>query len=125
MINKNKNYNYKCAIQDRASKSQNNNVRFSKFEQYLSITNKIMIAMVVVFSISYVAVINDLSIKGFILKDKKVQISELEKEHNNNELKVIELESYDHIEKRAREMRLVKVDKIDYIITTDEVFAKR
>ena len=59
--------------------------------------------------------VNDIAIKGFVIKDLKVKIAELSEENKGIELKIYDLKSLEGISARALEMKMVKVDKIDYI----------
>jgi len=86
---------------------------------------KFIFCLIIICGISYVVSVNNLSIKGFVLADLKSKVSELQKENENIELKVINLESYENITKRANELKMVKVDKINYIIKTNDFVAKR
>ena len=86
---------------------------------------KFIFCLIIICGISYVISVNNLSIKGFILADLKSKIAELKKENENIELKVMNLESYENITKRANELKMVKVDKINYIIKTNDFVAKR
>ena len=86
---------------------------------------KFIFCLIIICGISYVVSVNNLSIKGFVLADLKSKVSELQKENENIELKVMNLESYENITKRANELKMVKVDKINYIIKTNDFVAKR
>jgi len=87
----------------------NNKARFHYFG------NKVLACMIFVTMIAYVVIINDLSIKGFILQDLKKNISQLEIENEQFELSAMSLESYEFINERAQKLGMVKVDDIEYI----------
>lgn len=87
--------------------------------------NKFLFAMAVICGIFFVVSINDLSIKGFVLQDLKLEVNELSSENRNIELQVMELESFDSIAKRANDMKMVRVDKIDYISVNNEDVAMK
>ena len=86
---------------------------------------KFIFCLIIICGISYVVSVNNLSIKGFVLADLKSKVSELQKENENIELKVMNLESYENITKRVNELKMVKVDKIDYITKANDFVAKR
>jgi hypothetical protein len=90
---------------------------------YLSLINKAIIIGCILSGVYYIVSINNISIKGFVLKDLKTDLSQLMQEKEILELKVMELESYDNISRRAEQLKMVKVDKIDYITVTDEAVA--
>jgi cell division protein FtsL len=91
----------------------------------LMILNKFLFVSIFISGIFFVITINDLSIKGFVLQDMKKQVSDLSSENRNVELRIMELESFDSIAKRANEMKMVRVDKIDYISLTKEDVAMK
>ncbi|MCK5416487.1 hypothetical protein KAI92_03610 [Candidatus Parcubacteria bacterium] len=69
--------------------------------------------------------VNDLSIKGFVLQEVKNEVSRYEDQNRELELKVMELESYENLSKRAVELNMVKVGKVDYISVENGVVAVR
>ncbi len=93
--------------------------------QGLKIINISIIILVFLFAIAYVVIVNDLSIRGFVLRDIKLQVKDLKDENEQLAIEVMKMEGYDNIEKRAQELQLVKVDKIDYITITDTSMAKK
>jgi cell division protein FtsL len=87
------------------------------------IFNKVLIVLIIISSIYFIVSVNDLSIKGFMLQELKLKIAELDNKNADLELKIMELESYENISERAQGMKMVKVDKIDYITIIEEVVA--
>lgn len=81
--------------------------------------------MIFVVIIAYVVTINDLSIKGFVLQDLRTNISQLEIDNEQYELKTMNLESYGLINERAQKLGMVKVDDIKYVSATDGAVAVR
>jgi len=90
-----------------------------------SLGNKILLGMIAVVCIGYIATINDLSIKGFILQDLKGDISQLEIDNEQHELKAMNLESYELINERAQKLGMVKVDNIKYVSVVSGAVAVR
>ena len=86
---------------------------------------KFIFCLIMICGISYVVSVNSISIKGFVLADLKLKFLELQKENDNIELKVMNLESYDNIIKRVDELKMVKVNKINYITKANDFVAKR
>ena len=91
----------------------------------LKVINKFLVVMIVFLGVYFVASVNDLAIKGFVLKELKVKAGELENVNNNVELSIMDLESYESISEKAKNLEMVKVDKIDYITLTDGAVAKK
>ena len=91
----------------------------------LDLVNKFLLCLIIVSGIGFIVTINDLSIKGFVLQDLKMSMKNLQAENQQIELAITKLQSYDNIEIKAQEMKMVKVDKIDYITVNDLAVAKR
>ena len=87
--------------------------------------NKILASLIIVVSIAYIATINDLSIKGFILQDLKKDISQLEVDNEQYELAAMNFESYERINEKAQKLGMVKVDNIQYTSAVDDAVAVR
>ena len=89
------------------------------------IANRLLMLFVVVLGVGYIAAVNDISIKGFVLDGLKNQQIKLEGNNKHLELEIMALESYDTIDKRAHELKMVKVDKVDYITINSDDLAKK
>ncbi|OGF28468.1 hypothetical protein A2331_05105 [Candidatus Falkowbacteria bacterium RIFOXYB2_FULL_34_18] len=97
----------------------------SKFLLAHGILNKFIMAMILVCGIYFVVSANDLSIKGFVLQKLKLEVAEINKQNKEIKLKIMELESYDNITKKAEELKMVKVEKVDYILISPETVARK
>jgi hypothetical protein len=91
----------------------------------LDLINKIIFMFVVICGVYYVVCLNDLAVKGFVLRELKMDLAELNRANEANELAIMELESYENINRKARDLKMVKADDIEYIAVTDTSFAKR
>ena len=92
---------------DRGSIGNNINVK-EKGANYLRnilIANRIIVVLIIAFSIGYMLSVNDLSIKGFVLNDLKSQLKDLEKENSLIESQFAQLESNNTINTRAQQWR--------------------
>lgn len=87
--------------------------------------NRFIMVMILISGIYFVISANDLSIKGFVLQELKLELADINKENKNINLKIMELESYDNISKKAKDLRMVKVEKMDYILVNPDVVAKK
>lgn len=96
-----------------------------KVYKYLSIFNKLLCGVIVLVGVYFVFGVNDLSIKGFVLQEVKIEVVELAEENKKKELLVMQLESYESLTEKAKEMQLVKVDKIDYIFVDKDFVAMK
>ncbi len=100
--------------------SSNKNKKFN-----LKIFNCILFISIISLSVCYIVGVNSLSVKGFMLYEIKTGIEELNKENNNLELKIMDLEAYTNISKRADDLLMVKAQKIDYLKIGEEEVAKK
>jgi len=89
------------------------------------IVNAVIYISVFIGGICYIAGINDLSIKGFKLQDMKTRAAAIESENANLELQITQIESYENLTARAREIGMVGVDKIDYISAVNGAVARK
>ena len=76
-------------------------------------------------SIFYVISVNDLSTKGYVLYELKERIYSLQDDNDLLEFKTMTLQSYGNISERARELLMVKVEKVDYLTSSEEAVAKK
>lgn len=92
---------------------------------YVKLLNKVIIFFIIFNAVYFVVNVNDLSIKGFVLNSQKAKVFKLNDENKRLELEITKLSSLNNVEKRAQEMKLVKVDKIDYIEVKDGAVAMK
>lgn len=115
----------KQKINEKINSGDRTKIDEGKFFQYIKILNKILFVSIILVVGYFVVSTNDLSIKGFVLQELQLEANEIIANNGKTELQIMELESYDKIDKRAKELKMVKIDRIDYITTTDESVAKR
>ena len=109
----------------KARKNIENDSRRKRMRFSIKMANKILFCLIATIGVGYVVSINDLAIKGFVLQELKTESQELRVENNEIELAIMVLESYDSIEKRAQDLSMVKVGKIDYITVTGGSVARK
>jgi hypothetical protein len=86
----------------------------------------IFLCSMFVFCLSYYLIsINDLSIKGFYLKDFQNQESEFLEEKESVEEEISMLKSLDNLKERAGKINLVSVGDVKYINNNDLMLAKK
>ncbi len=90
-----------------------------------SYANKAIVLMFFVLTIVYIASINDLSIKGFVLQDLKKSINSLEAENERDEIVAMNLTSYELLNEKAVKRGMVKVDDIKYVTIVGGAVAKK
>lgn len=99
--------------------------KIKKDSKWLILSTKFIFILIVILGISFVASINDLAIKGFVLQELKMNVKDLERKNENVGLLTAELESYENIKKRAEDLKMVRVDNIEYITVIDGAVAKK
>ena len=87
--------------------------------------NRTIIFLTVLTGLGYIFTINDLAVKGIVLEELRKEAVEQNDLSNNYELAIMEMESYDNINKRAKDMKMVRVEKIDYITINNDGVAKK
>ncbi len=92
---------------------------------YWRLLYNLLIILIISCGIYYIVSINDLSAKGFVMQELKNKLAVINKDNKDMELRVMELESYENIDQRANNLKMVKVDKIDYFTIIDETVAKK
>jgi len=110
------------------AKARKNNGRESRKRRgqfNFGLANKFLFCLIAIVGVYYVVSINDLAIKGFVLQELKTETKSLQGKNNQMELAIMELESYEAIEKRAQDLSMVKVGKIDYITITGGSVARK
>jgi len=108
-----------------AEKHSDNVPRKRNSVGYALIFNRLLAILAIASSICYIFMANDLSIKGIVLNKLKNETLALKEEKKDLELRMTELESFGNISRRAQEIKMVKVDKIEYISVGADTVAKK
>jgi hypothetical protein len=93
------------------------NQRTDKFEKIWKSLGRFSFISAIFLGLSYIISVNSLSVKGFVLQELKNKTKQLEAESNNIELNIMSMETYENINQRAQNMKMVKIDKVDYILS--------
>jgi hypothetical protein len=89
------------------------------------IVNRLLLAVIFFFGISYLIGVNDLSIKTIMLQKEKIKIFDLRNTVAELDLTVMSLSSYTSVSERLPSLSLVKVDKVEYVASTPAVALNR
>ena len=89
------------------------------------IINQVIFIIIIILGVYYLSGTNDLAVKGFKLSELKDQQSQLAKENQDLELKVMSLDSYNNITSRVRGLRMVAANEIDYLAVGAATVAKK
>ena len=87
--------------------------------------NLALITCVICFGTAYFLQINNISSKGYQMRDLEKAITVLEEENNDLALEIINLQSLATIQEKAAGLDLVRVDNVEYLSVTSSVMAKK
>jgi len=73
----------------------------------------------------YLINISDLTIKGFALKELKIESSSLASEKLSKEEKINNLQSYYSLSSRAEKLNMVAIGDIEYLAVSGSTVAKK
>lgn len=99
--------------------------RVSKKNKLLSWLNSAIVVCLAFSLIYYVVEINDLTVKGFDLQEKQVQVRALAVENENYKDMAMTKESLYSVKSRVNDLNLVAVEKVSYITITNTTVAKK
>ncbi len=112
------------------SLSQRNLVYSRSREQVLS-QNKsrkliayFLILLIVFFSVLYIVQTNSVATGGYKIQKYKNELSTLQSENKNIELKLSEVQSPGFLEKQIEALSMVKIGKVEYMSPISEVAAR-
>jgi len=91
----------------------------------LKVANTLILFSFLILGVCYVAVKNDLSIKGLVITDLKSEIRILEKKNKDLGMEAMTTESYVKISERVNGLEMVKIAEISYLDANKSVVAKR
>lgn len=87
--------------------------------------NIVIFLFIIVFGIGYLLNISELTVKGFALRELKIEASNLASEKLEQEEKVNALQSYYSLNARTAGSNMVAVDNIEYLSLSNPVVAKK
>jgi len=96
-----------------------------KFNLSIKVFNRILYCIIVFLCLGYFLCMNDISVKGFKLNELKKAKEKIIIDNNDYELEIMSLKSYNSLSKKANDLNLVKVDKINYIDGASLVAVKK
>ena len=91
----------------------------------IKLFNLFLFVLIIAAGAYYLVGINRLVVTGFKLQEMRQQAAALSADNQNIEAQRISLESYSNLEQKIKELKMVAVDKIDYLTPISDVLAKR
>ncbi|GAF72634.1 unnamed protein product [marine sediment metagenome] len=105
-------------------KKENKNHK-NKNKNIKKIVNYALFIAIFFVGIFYVVGVNELSMRGFVLYELKNKIYQLEDENNSLELDIMSAQSYENISRRADDLNMIKVGRVDYLSGGGGAVAKK
>lgn len=87
----------------------------TKGSLYLAYANRGLLLVILTIGLYHVFNINNLAVKGFVLREVKTEYNALIEENKKAEIEIMAGESLENIEARANQLKMVKADKIAYL----------
>ncbi|MFH1232335.1 MAG: hypothetical protein V1651_00520 [Patescibacteria group bacterium] len=91
----------------------------------LKIINLAILFIIIVSGVYYLIGTNDLTVKGFSQEKLREKNRQLAKENENLELSVTSLSSYNNINFRIKNLKMVAANNVDYLEVGVNVVARR
>jgi len=91
----------------------------------LKIINLAILFIIIVSGVYYLIGTNDLTVKGFSQEKLREKNRQLAKENENLELSITLLSSYNNINSRIKNLKMVAVNNVDYLEVGVNVVARR
>ncbi|MFA5024450.1 MAG: hypothetical protein WC523_05875 [Patescibacteria group bacterium] len=84
-----------------------------------------LFVFILAFGFLYLLNISDLTVKGFALRELKIQATDLASAKLENEEKINDLQSYYSLNSRTQKLNMVAVGNVEYLAATNPVVAKK
>ena len=91
----------------------------------LKLVNLFLGSIVVLLSGYYLVNINDLTVKGFALRELKSEATILTSENLDKETKIMNLQSYGNLNEKVKKLNMVAVGEVEYLTINQTVVAKK
>lgn len=91
----------------------------------LRIVNSLLGGLIVVLGIFYLVNINDLTVKGFALKELKSQSNLLISDNKDCEAKIMNLQSYNNLNDKVKKLNMVAVSEVEYLSVNTNIIARK
>lgn len=91
----------------------------------LKIINIFLGGLVIVLGVFYLININDLTVKGFALKELKSQSNLLLSDNKDYEAKIMNLQSYNNLNDKVKKLNMVAVSEVEYLSANSGAIARK
>lgn len=97
----------------------------SRVNRKLKVLNLFLLALIAVGGAYYVALVNDLTVKGLKAQELKNRVSTLREENRNLNVRVTSLKSYNAVAQRTDDLGMTSINDVKYLKAPEEVLAKK
>lgn len=91
----------------------------------LKLVNLVLGAVVFLIGGYYLVNINDLTVKGFALRELKSEATMLTSENLDQETKVMNLQSYGNLNEKVKKLNMVAVGEVEYLTINQTALARK
>lgn len=91
----------------------------------LRLVNFVLGSMLVIISGYYLVNINDLTVKGFALKELKSEATILTSENLDKEAKIMNMQSYNNLSEKVKKLNMVAVGEVEYLTVSSAALARK
>ncbi len=91
----------------------------------LKLVNFFLGSLTLIIGGYYLISINDLTVKGFLLKELKSQTTILASENLDSEAKVMNLQSYSNLNDKIKKLNMVAVSEVEYLTVNQAALARK
>ncbi len=91
----------------------------------LKLVNLFLGSIVFLVSGYYLVNINDLTVKGFALRELKSEATILTSENLDKETKIMNLQSYGNLNEKVKKLNMVAVSKVEYLTINQAALARK
>jgi len=91
----------------------------------LRLINLFLGGIISVIGVYYLVNVNDLTVKGFALRELKSEGTLLSSENLDNETKVMNLQSYSNLNEKVKKLNMVAVGEVEYLTVNQATLARK
>jgi hypothetical protein len=91
----------------------------------LKIVNIFLGGSIIVLGIFYLVNVNDLTVKGFALKELKSSSNLLLSDNKDYEAKIMNLQSYNNLNDKVKKLNMVAVSDVEYLSVNTGTLARK
>lgn len=91
----------------------------------LRIINRILVLSLAVSFVWYLASVNSLAVKSFVIKDLKASVSEVVSANKDFEAQVTALSSYQYLNQKVSALKFVPAGEVKYLTANNQLLAKK